>query len=408
MRNDEDVNDYCHRVEKLYYKLCTACTLNKEEAEARVIHETLKEQTLNIFIKGLISPIKTIIKSRNPKVAKQLAKAEEVEYNSERENNRYRNEFNNKGNYNFSRPNNNNFQRTNNTRNNNMNSLINHEQPIILNKIIQIDHLLNVTTVMLITMQFNVEIILSRTSNRKNFTQPPTNYNARVSTCAYCKRGGHDINVCKRNDENRNNNVSGEERGTRNAQCYHIVAAIENNQITCISPASKTKELNLLVDTGSQVNILKIDCLQGQLIIYETQKINLRGIHEELIQTIGRISIPIIITNKNIDTEFYVVGMQFPILKDGILGHEFLLKNKVMVDVANNRLIILNDETTLRDACCSSVVLTLHPRTETIVEIAIADPVVESKSIYIHKQQITNDVYFSSTVSTVNEGKAVV
>ncbi|KAF0712052.1 myb-like protein D [Aphis craccivora] len=30
MRNDEDVNDYCHRVEKLYYKLCTACTLNKE------------------------------------------------------------------------------------------------------------------------------------------------------------------------------------------------------------------------------------------------------------------------------------------------------------------------------------------------------------------------------------------
>lgn len=60
MRNDEDVNDYCHRVEKLYYKLCTACTLNKEEAEAKVIHETLKEQTLNIFIKGLISPIKTI------------------------------------------------------------------------------------------------------------------------------------------------------------------------------------------------------------------------------------------------------------------------------------------------------------------------------------------------------------
>ncbi len=67
MRNDEDVNDNCHRVEKLYYKLCTACTLNKEEAEARVIHETLKEQTLNIFIKGLISPIKTIIKARNPK-----------------------------------------------------------------------------------------------------------------------------------------------------------------------------------------------------------------------------------------------------------------------------------------------------------------------------------------------------
>ncbi|XP_025202286.1 uncharacterized protein LOC112599562 [Melanaphis sacchari] len=98
MRNGEDVNDYCHRVEKLYYKLCTACTLNKEESEARLIHETLKEQTLNIFIKGLITPIRTIVKARNPKtleVAKRLAKAEEVEYNTERENSRYRNDFSN-------------------------------------------------------------------------------------------------------------------------------------------------------------------------------------------------------------------------------------------------------------------------------------------------------------------------
>ncbi|KAF0685713.1 Uncharacterized protein FWK35_00037774, partial [Aphis craccivora] len=115
--------------EKLYYKLCTACTLNKEEAEARVIHETLKEQTLNIFIKGLIGPIKTIVKARNPKtlgVAKQLAKAEEVEYNSDRDNYRYRNDFsNNRDNYNFSWQNNNNFQRTNNKRNYNTNNHIN-------------------------------------------------------------------------------------------------------------------------------------------------------------------------------------------------------------------------------------------------------------------------------------------
>ncbi|KAF0702608.1 Uncharacterized protein FWK35_00037989, partial [Aphis craccivora] len=90
MCNDEDVNDYYNRVKKLYYKLCTACTLNKDDAEAKIIHETLKEQTLNIFIKGLISPIKTIIKTRNPKtleIAKQLAKAQEVEYKSDRDNN---------------------------------------------------------------------------------------------------------------------------------------------------------------------------------------------------------------------------------------------------------------------------------------------------------------------------------
>ncbi|KAF0690159.1 Uncharacterized protein FWK35_00035227 [Aphis craccivora] len=45
---------------------------------------------------------------------------------------------------------------------------------------------------------------------------------------------------------------------------------------------------------------------------------------------------------------------------------------------------------------------------ERYTQIAIADPVVESKSIYIHKQQIMKDVYCSSTVSTVSEGKAIV
>ncbi|CAI6377551.1 unnamed protein product [Macrosiphum euphorbiae] len=48
MNHNEDVNDYCHRVEKLYYQLCTVSTLNKEATEARIIHETLREQTLTI------------------------------------------------------------------------------------------------------------------------------------------------------------------------------------------------------------------------------------------------------------------------------------------------------------------------------------------------------------------------
>ncbi|KAF0721999.1 Retrovirus-related Pol polyprotein, partial [Aphis craccivora] len=255
MRNDEDVNDYCHRVEKLYYKLCTTCTLNKEEAEAR---------------------------ARNPKtleVAKQLAKAEEVEYNSEKENNRYRNEFNNKGNYNFSRQNNNNFQRTNNTRNNNMNGR-------------------------------------TRNFQSNNFNKP--SYQPRTN------------NYSEQNNSNR-----------PPIKCYncndnHYAPQCRNNSVP-----NYTNNRN--------------------------RTSNRNNFTEELIQTIDKISIPIIITNKNIDTEFYVVGMQFPIRKDA-----------------------------------------LQPRTEAVVKIAIADPVVESKSIYIDKQQITKDVYCSSTVSTVNEGKAIV
>ncbi|KAE9523130.1 hypothetical protein AGLY_016471 [Aphis glycines] len=256
MRHGEDVNAYCHRVEKLYYKLCTACTLNKEESEAKIIHKTLKEQTLNIFIKGLITPIRTILKARNPKtleVAKQLAKVEEVEYNSERENNRYRNDFN-KSNYNASRQNNNNFQRVNNTRNNNTNSRIRNFQPNNFSKPNYQGRTNNYTQ----QNSFNRPPIKcyncngnhyaaqcrnkpasnnNRPSNRNSFTQPPTNYNARASTCAYCKRSGHDISACykKRNNESRNNNsgnanVSGEDRGTRSIN--QIIAEEMHNVTT--------------------------------------------------------------------------------------------------------------------------------------------------------------------------------
>jgi len=89
MCQGEDVNEYYHRVEKLYYTLCTVSTLNKVDSEAKVIHETLKEQTLAISIKGLIGLIRTIVKAQCPKtleIAKQLEKAEEAEFISESEN----------------------------------------------------------------------------------------------------------------------------------------------------------------------------------------------------------------------------------------------------------------------------------------------------------------------------------
>lgn len=37
-----------------------------------------------------------------------------------------------------------------------------------------------------------------------------------------------------------------------------------------------------MIDTGSQVNLLKIGCLRGELEIDETQRINLRGINKDV------------------------------------------------------------------------------------------------------------------------------
>ena len=143
-----------------------------------------------------------------------------------------------------------------------------------------------------------------------------------------------------------------------------------------------------MIDTGSQVNILKINCLRENLEVDETQKINLGGITECLTKTIGKISIVIKLNDENIRTEFHIVNARFPIPKDGILGNEFLSKNNAIVDIANNRLIIQTTSHTLtnfKEADKTSFIK-LNPRTETIVGIQIADPLIEvRKYIYLFK-----------------------
>jgi len=53
----------------------------------------------------------------------------------------------------------------------------------------------------------------------------------------------------------------------------------------------------------------------------------LRGLNEQVIPTIGKIKIILIINNNEL--EFHVVKSTFPIPKDSILGQDFLIENKL-------------------------------------------------------------------------------
>lgn len=105
----------------MYYKLSDVTTLNKNKDDAKIIHETLKEQTFAVYIKWIIGPIRTIVKSQNPltlEQAKQIARSEKIEFNSDREaiNNLNKNRnFKNQNNYDKQNFNQNlSFQRNNN------------------------------------------------------------------------------------------------------------------------------------------------------------------------------------------------------------------------------------------------------------------------------------------------------
>ena len=122
---------YTDRVEELYFKLCNASTLNKSPDRAEVIRDELRQSTLRVYIRGLLGPLRSAVKAKDPssiEAAKQIARREEIELGAEKahwlrssgQNNV--NSLNNSNMNNFSRGNDfrNNPQRNNNfSRNNN-------------------------------------------------------------------------------------------------------------------------------------------------------------------------------------------------------------------------------------------------------------------------------------------------
>jgi hypothetical protein len=169
------------------------------------------------------------------------------------------------------------------------------------------------------------------------------------------------------------------------------VTVLNDNHITCQSASIKKELVELLIDTGSDVNLIRFNVLTGDTLVHENKKIFLKGINDKIVSTVGQINIVLRINDVDIEMEFQVVRNSFPMPKDGILGHAFLMKNKAIIDIANSSITIndkINNMVIKNDVC-----FTLEPRTETIMTIPIADRTMENKNIIICKQELINDVY---------------
>ena len=162
--------------------------------------------------------------------------------------------------------------------------------------------------------------------------------------------------------------------------------------------------MHLLVDTGADINIIKLQFLKNDLFIDETNKVYIRGISQQLIHTIGRINIPIIINNEEINVTFEVVGPQFPLLKHGILGKVFLIESKAIIDIANNTLVLTNHDNKETIKNC----YTINARSESIIKIPIKNTEVHNKCILIQKQELSQDLLCSESLTHVKDGYAII
>jgi len=251
----ETVKSYTNRLQQLYYKLISIYTFNKPKVECEIIEKQLKEQTLVLYIKGFIKPIKAMLKARNPKTleeAKNIAMGEELEFNSEKETNNLINYNRRQNNNTYTNHANNNYNNRNAYQpnpNNNFNNRNN--RPI---KCYKCDgpHFANQCRVNQVQRSnFRPPNNYNRNNNNynqtnnnqgNNFTRPPTNYNNNTQgiSCNYCNRRGHNISDCykKKNDE-RNNSGNDRTDAARGPRTVHqIIQTAEEEETYDVASTS--------------------------------------------------------------------------------------------------------------------------------------------------------------------------
>lgn len=145
----------------------------------------------------------------------------------------------------------------------------------------------------------------------------------------------------------------------------------------------------MLLDSGSDLNLIKLSSLKDDVIVYDQAIYELKGINEHLVYTLGNTTITFNIGEAVCTEEFHVVHDTFPVPNDGILGRPFIVGQQAILNYGTNELVFSGTTT-----------ITLQPRTETVIT-AIAEGKEENSSILVVNQELTESVTCGNIITTV-------
>lgn len=122
---------------------------------------------------------------------------------------------------------------------------------------------------------------------------------------------------------------------------------------------SINKESTLIIDTGSEISLLKANALNPKTKCFPQHKVGVMGIsNSSKIQTIGLTQAEMTAGEVQIKHKFQVVSSEINFDTDGILGIDFLQKYNAIIDLSAQKLILCINAT-------ESPVSTLASKTET-------------------------------------------
>lgn len=110
--------------------------------------------------------------------------------------------------------------------------------------------------------------------------------------------------------------------------------------------ADQPHEILFLIDTGSDVSLVKLDSLSPQTKVNTDNKIFIRGITGKEEPTLGSISEGVVVCDNIYTHEFHVIPSAIPLETSGIIGKDFLQKYNIGIDFKNNSLCFPTEDKT--------------------------------------------------------------
>lgn len=203
------------------------------------------------------------------------------------------------------------------------------------------------------------------------------------------------------------------------------------DHLLCKCSQTITPTIQLLVDSGADVNFIKVSSLKDEIMIREQTEQNLSGITGHTLHSFGTTDLTLCLGRDERTTEFHVASSSLPVPYDGILGKPFIIGLETILNYRTKQLILTdnqnpsnlvnptelpktsnsvgNSETqnSTENLQLKEFKITLQPRSETI--ISIPTPNLQEEEIYlIPAQTLDESILCSNTVNQVRQKQILI
>lgn len=141
------------------------------------------------------------------------------------------------------------------------------------------------------------------------------------------------------------------------------------------------RSCSYLVDTQADISVFKISSIPGRPQINTTNVINIKGITQDSVKSLGTLHMKLFTDLDILEHEFHVVPDEFNMESDGILGKDFLVYYRCRIDYECMTFTINNryrNILSLREGPDEQT-MTIPPRCEVV---CVVDQVMMAQGVY--------------------------